>query len=92
MTDDSEAVWSRREIESPCVKICVIHPEARICTGCFRRIEEIGLWSRLSPEDRRRIMAELPARESQLGGRKGGRAARRAARRAEAAARTANDP
>lgn len=88
MTDDSDAVWSRREIESPCVKICVIHPEARICTGCYRRIEEIGLWSRFSPEERRQIMADLPERERLLGGRKGGRAARRAAARARAAGQT----
>ena len=57
MTDE---IWKRAEIESPCVKICVIHPEARLCVGCYRSIEEIGAWSRLSPEARQGIMAELP--------------------------------
>ena len=73
MTDQ---VWKRDEIESPCVKICVVHPEARLCTGCLRSIDEIGAWSRMAPEDRSRIMAELPARQSLIQKRRGGRAAR----------------
>lgn len=73
MSDD---IWKRDEIESPCVKICVIHPETRICTGCLRTIDEIGAWSRMSPEARRLIMGELPARQGQLAKRRGGRAAR----------------
>lgn len=73
MTDD---IWKRAEIESPCVKICVIHPEARICVGCHRSIEEIGTWSRKTPEERRSIMADLPARAGQLTRRRGGRLGR----------------
>ena len=71
-----DEIWKRAEIESPCVKICVIHPEARLCVGCYRSIEEIGIWSRLSPEARRAVMADLPARASLLTRRRGGRAAR----------------
>lgn len=69
-------VWKRDEIESPCVQICVIHPEARICTGCYRSIEEIGIWSRLSPDARRAVMEDLPDRAELLKKRRGGRAAR----------------
>jgi hypothetical protein len=77
MTDPStDRLWKRAEVESPCVKICVVHPEARICTGCLRTMDEIATWSRLSPEDRRRIMAELPDRAGLLRKRRGGRAAR----------------
>ena len=73
MKDD---IWSRDEIESPCVKICVVHPESRLCTGCLRTIDEIGAWSKMSPEERRDVMAELPERKGQLTKRRGGRAAR----------------
>lgn len=69
-------VWRRAEIESPCVKICVIHPETRLCTGCRRSLDEIGLWSRMSPEERREIMAELPTRTAAPTTRRGGRAGR----------------
>lgn len=72
MTD----IWRRDEIESPCVKVCVVHPQARICVGCNRTIEEISAWSRLTHEARRAIMADLPARAAQLTQRRGGRAAR----------------
>lgn len=71
-----EDIWSREEIESPCIKICVVHPEARICTGCLRSIDEIGQWSRMSPEARRAVMAELPERKALISKRRGGRAAR----------------
>ena len=71
-----DEIWKRPEIESPCVKLCQIHPQERICIGCLRTLEEIGGWSRMTPENRRRIMAELPARAPRLHQRRGGRAAR----------------
>jgi len=72
----SDEVWSRDEIASPCVRICVIHPEARLCTGCMRSAEEIARWSRMTPQERQNIMAELPGRTGLLMRRRGGRAAR----------------
>lgn len=75
-----DIVWRRDEIESPCVQICVVHPETRLCIGCARSIDEIGRWSRLAPEDRRRIMAELPQRTAAPATRRGGRAARQSRR------------
>ena len=73
MTDD---VWKRAEIESPCIKICVIQPETRLCTGCLRTIDEIGAWSRMTPQERSTVMSELESRRSTLTRRRGGRAAR----------------
>lgn len=73
MSDD---LWKRDEIESPCVKICVVHPEARICTGCLRSIDEITGWSRMAPETRHEIMQALPERRALIEKRRGGRAAR----------------
>lgn len=74
--NDSEKVWQRDEIQSPCINICVVHPEARICTGCYRSIDEITRWSKLSNEDRGEIIADLANRASSLTKRRGGRAAR----------------
>lgn len=74
MSDD---VWRRAEIESPCVKVCVMHPAAGLCLGCYRSMEEIVAWSRLTPEARRAIMAELPGRAALVKPtRRGGRAGR----------------
>lgn len=74
--EDKASVWRRDEVESPCIQVCVVHPEARICTGCHRSLDEIATWSRLSPEARRAIMADLPGRADLLRVRRGGRAAR----------------
>jgi predicted Fe-S protein YdhL (DUF1289 family) len=73
MNDDS---WKRDEVDSPCVKLCVVHPEERICVGCYRSIDEIATWSRLTPAERRAIMADLPSRAPRLQKRRGGRLGR----------------
>lgn len=72
----SAPVWKRDEIESPCVQICVIHPETRLCTGCARSIDEITGWAGMTPEARRAVMDELPEREAAPKTRRGGRASR----------------
>jgi len=74
--DDTDKIWKRAEIDSPCIKICVIHPESRLCTGCLRSIDEIGAWSSMSEDARKQVMDDLPSRTKQITKRRGGRAAR----------------
>ncbi len=71
-----DEVWVRDEISSPCVKLCVIHPEERLCVGCYRSIEEISTWSRLTPADRQQVVDDLPNRAPRLAKRRGGRMGR----------------
>ena len=73
MNDD---IWTRAEVDSPCIKVCVIHPEERLCVGCLRTIEEIATWSRLSAVDRQAVTADLPSRAAKLTRRRGGRIGR----------------
>ncbi len=49
-------------IESPCVLTCVIDPRTGYCFGCGRTGDEIGAWIGYTAEQRRTIMAGLPAR------------------------------
>ncbi len=70
----SEDIWKRNEVDSPCVNICIVHPQANICTGCFRTIDEISSWSNMSETERKGIIKELPKRSSKLRVRRGGRA------------------
>jgi predicted Fe-S protein YdhL (DUF1289 family) len=75
VTDD---LWRRAEAESPCIRLCVVHPEARLCMGCYRSIEEIAAWGSMTLEARRAVMAELPGRAERVRPvRRGGRAGRR---------------
>ncbi|KPA22267.1 hypothetical protein shim_05450 [Shimia sp. SK013] len=71
-----DIVWKRNEVESPCIQVCVVHPEERICTGCLRSIDEITRWSKMEPAERSAIMVELPSRAPHLRKRRGGRNAR----------------
>ncbi len=70
-------IWTRNEIESPCTQICVIHPTAKICAGCYRTLEEIGGWSAMTSDQRAEIMAELPERSHLIRKRRGGRVGRK---------------
>lgn len=72
----TDRIWMRDEIDSPCVKICVIHPRAGICAGCYRTLDEIAEWSVMGAEGRARVMAALPDRAGSLKKRRGGREAR----------------
>jgi len=71
-----DAIWQRDEVQSPCVKLCVIHPEERLCVGCLRSIDEIAGWSRLTPQQRMEIIADLQNRAPRMAKRRGGRLGR----------------
>lgn len=51
-------------VASPCRKLCQLHPIERVCLGCFRTIDEISKWARLSEAKRAAIVADLPARRA----------------------------
>lgn len=56
-------------IETPCISVCDIDLPTGLCRGCGRTRNEIAGWRSFSVAERRRIMAELPARKAQhLGG------------------------
>jgi predicted Fe-S protein YdhL (DUF1289 family) len=58
------------DIESPCNKVCVVDPISALCIGCGRSLAEIEGWLRFTPEQRVRIMAELPRRLNMLAARR----------------------
>ena len=67
------------EIETPCVKVCVVDPKTGYCIGCGRTRGEIGAWLDLSAKERHEIVLALPQRMSSLterGRRRGGRRGR----------------
>ncbi len=70
-------VWTRMEPQSPCVNICVIHPQEGICVGCYRTLTEIAQWAGMNDDMRRAVLAELPERKPRLKKRRGGRGGRR---------------
>jgi uncharacterized protein len=65
------------DIETPCVKICVVEPETGFCIGCGRTRDEIASWLGLSPGERHSLMGTLPERIATLTLRKTRRGGRR---------------
>ena len=55
-------------IESPCNRVCVVHPARRLCIGCGRSLDEIAHWIEMTGTERSRIVAQLPARLAALNG------------------------
>ncbi len=47
-----------------------MHPEAKICMGCFRSIDEISNWSSMSRPERLALMETLPERAGQIKGKR----------------------
>ena len=48
---------------SPCIQVCTLD-DAELCQGCRRTLQEIVNWSRLSADEQRAVIAQLPARRS----------------------------
>lgn len=65
------------DIETPCIKVCVVEPETGFCIGCGRTRGEIAAWLGLTPADRRDVMEALPERVATLTQRKTRRGGRR---------------
>jgi predicted Fe-S protein YdhL (DUF1289 family) len=53
-------------IKTPCIKVCVVDGESGLCLGCYRKLNEVATWSRLSEAERDAILQELPGRRSQI--------------------------
>ena len=51
---------------SPCVKTCIVDGRSSLCIGCGRTLAEIAAWGGLSENERKAIMATLPARLARI--------------------------
>jgi uncharacterized protein len=49
-------------VASPCIKVCRMDEAQGWCTGCLRTLDEIAFWSQLDEDDKRAVLALLPAR------------------------------
>ncbi len=49
-------------IQSPCINVCRMDENKRLCLGCFRTLEEIAGWSRADDGARADILAAVARR------------------------------
>jgi predicted Fe-S protein YdhL (DUF1289 family) len=62
MTASPERTGPPAPIKTPCIKVCIVDGESGLCLGCYRKLNEVAAWGRLTDEERDRILAELPDR------------------------------
>ncbi|MFZ4382296.1 MAG: DUF1289 domain-containing protein [Sandarakinorhabdus sp.] len=51
-----------RTVASPCTNVCRIDRRSGWCEGCRRSVDEITRWPIATDDERRAILAALPAR------------------------------
>jgi len=49
---------------SPCINICILDAHG-YCVGCYRTIEEIAAWGRMSASDQRAVLRLLGKRAAE---------------------------
>lgn len=52
-------------IASPCINVCKMDALSGLCTGCFRTIDEITVWSRIDDARRQDILAAVTRRRQE---------------------------
>lgn len=50
------------KISSPCVRKCCLN-EQDVCLGCFRHIDEIVGWSKMTESEKRKTLEKCDIRE-----------------------------
>lgn len=62
-TGDDLGGGAAARVLSPCIQVCVLDAD-QVCTGCRRTIGEIAGWAAMTPDEKRRVLAELPGRRT----------------------------
>jgi len=47
---------------SPCINVCTLNIDSGLCQGCWRTLDEITRWSRVSNDERLGILATVARR------------------------------
>ncbi|WP_353238875.1 DUF1289 domain-containing protein [Limnohabitans sp.] len=55
-------------VPSPCVSVCLMHPDGGHCEGCLRTLSEIGNWGRMGDADKRIVWQAIQQRLVQVTG------------------------
>ena len=52
---------------SPCINVCTLDDARGLCLGCFRTIDEISAWSRISNAEKLAILVAVAGRRERPG-------------------------
>ncbi|MGA2709535.1 MAG: DUF1289 domain-containing protein [Steroidobacteraceae bacterium] len=66
MSDPNNSTLAAQRPASPCINICSLD-EHGYCRGCYRTIEEIAAWSRLTAMQQWMVVGALSQRAAKRG-------------------------
>ncbi len=53
-----------RDVDSPCVHVCLMDYEQGLCIGCHRTLNEITYWATYSSVRKREVLAAVATRRA----------------------------
>lgn len=60
--------WKKMmSVQSPCVGVCEMHEDFKICKGCYRSRLELIKWTKGTDEDREAILASVEIKRQTYG-------------------------
>ncbi|KFI05208.1 hypothetical protein JN27_22360 [Massilia sp. BSC265] len=57
---------SQSPVPSPCINVCQMEPDTKLCRGCLRTIDEIVAWGSAGDDYKRAVWAEIRRREAEI--------------------------
>jgi predicted Fe-S protein YdhL (DUF1289 family) len=55
-------------IASPCILQCRVDQVSGFCSGCYRTLDEISFWHRMTSAQRAAVLADIRLRRARAGG------------------------
>jgi len=52
------------DVESPCVRICVVDETRSVCRGCYRTLDEISRWASYTRTEKLALLEVLANRKA----------------------------
>ncbi|WP_162067961.1 DUF1289 domain-containing protein [Burkholderia sp. THE68] len=53
-------------VKSPCIDVCAFDDKSKLCIGCFRTLDEIRGWKKMTDHRRRQVINDRRRRQARL--------------------------
>ncbi|MFM0515004.1 DUF1289 domain-containing protein [Paraburkholderia sp. RL17-373-BIF-A] len=53
-------------VKSPCIDACAFDGKTKLCVGCFRTLNEIRAWKKMTGHRRHQVINDRPRRQAKL--------------------------
>jgi predicted Fe-S protein YdhL (DUF1289 family) len=53
-------------VKSPCIDVCAFDGKTKLCVGCFRTLDEIRGWKKMTDHRRHQVISDRVRRQTKL--------------------------